>query len=79
MPIEQEPCAFSHSCVNTGPRQRLQGTALFFCSPHFHLLELPSGAGTTAGELAGTRTESRYRARQSRTWDLGMTGSGSWM
>lgn len=80
MELVQEPCSFAHSCCNPGPRRHLPGTAMFFCQPHFQLLALPSGAATTAGEVAGSRTSVAVPRRQSRSgWDLGVATTGSWL
>jgi hypothetical protein len=80
MEIDQEPCAFAHSCCNPGPRLRLPGTALFFCGPHAQLATLPRGAGTSADELGGSRSYlAAPRRSPHRGWDLGVAASGSWL
>jgi hypothetical protein len=85
MEVAQEPCAFSHSCCNPGPRQRLPGTALFFCQPHTHLVDMQSHARMPAGEVAGSRAEVSFRSQSGNrrgrmsNWDIGVASAGKWM
>ena len=72
--MQHEPCAFSHACVNPGPRERVKGTALFYCIPHMHVMSLQPSADT--GELAGSR--SNFVAPRS-NWSLGVQKVGSWL
>lgn len=43
-------CAFTHSCVNSGPRFRLGRTRNWFCGPHYKLVQIAPQAG--GGEAA---------------------------
>lgn len=81
MEAEKEPCSFAHACVNPGPRQRLAGTDLYFCGPHYQAVHLPSHAGETAGELGGSRVQfaSPGSRGRKRGWSLGVATTGSWM
>lgn len=70
-------CAFSAACSMPGTRVRLQGTNQFFCPMHARYLDLPSGAGSTAGELGGSRSAVVTPQRHSRRgYDLGVAVKG---
>jgi hypothetical protein len=78
--FEPHVCAFTNCCTNPGPRARFADTNRYYCGPHLRAMTLPSNGGSSAGELAGTRSdvhEPRTVSRQ--RWSLGIATTGSWI
>ena len=75
-----QPCDFTRSCCNPGPRVRLQGTAHYYCQAHIRMFAMPSRAGETACELGGSRAQTTMpRVSGRRGWSLGIATTGSWL